>query len=87
MGLLKFVAPSRPFVVHSQYREPLIESYTKLREQGGAICLILIDSWLRHYQVLPSRTHPVLLMSGGGGYLLSGMTVAAGTAKSGNKQK
>ncbi|XP_051510425.1 tRNA (adenine(58)-N(1))-methyltransferase non-catalytic subunit TRM6-like [Myxocyprinus asiaticus] len=87
LGLLKFVAPSRPFVVYSQYIEPLIESYTKLREQGGAISLRLTDSWLRHYQVLPNRTHPVLLMSGGGGYLLSGMTVAAGTAKSGNQQK
>ncbi|KAA0708315.1 tRNA (adenine(58)-N(1))-methyltransferase non-catalytic subunit TRM6 [Triplophysa tibetana] len=76
MGLLKFVAPSRPFVVYCQYREPLIECYTKLREQGGTINLRLTDSWLRHYQVLPNRTHPLLLMSGGGGYLLSGTTVA-----------
>lgn len=30
-------------------------------------------------QVLPNRTHPVLLMSGGGGYLLTGMTVATET--------
>lgn len=83
MRLLKFVAPSRPFVVYCQYREPLIECYTKLREQGGTINLRLTDSWLRHYQVMPNRTHPVLLMSGGGGYLLSGTTVA----KSGNQQK
>ncbi|XP_055042502.2 tRNA (adenine(58)-N(1))-methyltransferase non-catalytic subunit TRM6 [Misgurnus anguillicaudatus] len=83
MRLLKFVAPSRPFIVYCQYREPLIECYTKLREQGGAINLRLTDSWLRHYQVLPNRTHPVLLMSGGGGYLLSGTTVD----KSGNRQK
>lgn len=27
-------------------------------------------------QVLPDRSHPKLLMSGGGGYLLSGFTVA-----------
>lgn len=83
MRLLKFVAPSRPFIVYCQYREPLIECYTKLREQGGVINLRLTDSWLRHYQVLPNRTHPVLLMSGGGGYLLSGTTVD----KSGNRQK
>uniref|UniRef100_A0A8C1GUE9 tRNA (adenine(58)-N(1))-methyltransferase non-catalytic subunit TRM6 n=1 Tax=Cyprinus carpio TaxID=7962 RepID=A0A8C1GUE9_CYPCA len=87
MGLLKFIAPSRPFVVYCQYREPLIECYTKLREQGGAISLRLTDSWLRHYQVLPNRTHPVLLMSGGGGYLLSGTTVAADAAKTRNQQK
>ncbi|XP_026113997.1 tRNA (adenine(58)-N(1))-methyltransferase non-catalytic subunit TRM6-like [Carassius auratus] len=87
MCLLKFIAPSRPFVVYCQYREPLIECYTKLREQGGAISLRLTDSWLRHYQVLPNRTHPVLLMSGGGGYLLSGTTVAADAAKARNQHK
>ncbi|XP_017311740.1 tRNA (adenine(58)-N(1))-methyltransferase non-catalytic subunit TRM6 [Ictalurus punctatus] len=87
LGLLRFVAPSRPFVVYCQYREPLIECYTKLREQGGAINLKLTDSWLRHYQVLPNRTHPVLLMSGGGGYLLSGITVSADAATSGAPRK
>lgn len=87
MGLLKFVAPSRPFVVYCQYREPLIECYNKLREQGGVINLRLTDSWLRHYQVLPNRTHPVLLMSGGGGYLLSGTTVNAGAAKTKHPHK
>ncbi|XP_053345412.1 tRNA (adenine(58)-N(1))-methyltransferase non-catalytic subunit TRM6 [Clarias gariepinus] len=87
LGLLRFVAPSRPFVVYCQYREPLIECYTKLREQGGAISLKLTDSWLRHYQVLPNRTHPVLLMSGGGGYLLSGITVCADATTSGAPKK
>ncbi|XP_064196835.1 tRNA (adenine(58)-N(1))-methyltransferase non-catalytic subunit TRM6 [Anguilla rostrata] len=81
LALLKFMAPSRPFVVYSQYREPLIECYTKLREQGGTINLQLTETWLRHYQVLPNRTHPVLLMSGGGGYILSGTTVMAGPPK------
>lgn len=87
LGLLNFVAPSRPFVVYCQYIEPLIECYTKLRERGGAICLKLTDSWLRQYQVLPNRTHPVLLMSGGGGYLLSGITVSPGSTASGASQK
>uniref|UniRef100_A0A8C8IT46 tRNA (adenine(58)-N(1))-methyltransferase non-catalytic subunit TRM6 n=1 Tax=Oncorhynchus tshawytscha TaxID=74940 RepID=A0A8C8IT46_ONCTS len=54
LGLIKFLAPSRPFVVYSQYKEPLIECYTKLREQGGAVSLRLTDSWIRHYQ------HPCL---------------------------
>ncbi|XP_061785170.1 tRNA (adenine(58)-N(1))-methyltransferase non-catalytic subunit TRM6 [Nerophis lumbriciformis] len=76
MGLLRFLAPSRPFVVYSQYKEPLVECFTKLKEQGGTVNLRLTDTWLRHYQVLPNRTHPVLLMSGGGGFLLSGITVA-----------
>lgn len=81
LGLLKFLSPSRPFVVFSQYKETLIECYTKLKEQGGTINLMLTDTWLRHYQVLPDRTHPLLLMSGGGGYLLSGTTVATDHSK------
>ncbi|KAM3861118.1 tRNA (adenine(58)-N(1))-methyltransferase non-catalytic subunit TRM6 [Diretmus argenteus] len=87
MGLLEFLAPSRPFVVFSQFKEPLIECYTKLKEQGGTIGLRLTDSFLRHYQVLPNRTHPVLLMSGGGGYLLSGTTVASDNAKARGSQR
>ncbi|KAM9778185.1 tRNA (adenine(58)-N(1))-methyltransferase non-catalytic subunit TRM6 [Syngnathus typhle] len=75
MGLIRFLSPSRPFVVYSQYKEPLIECFTKLKERGGTVNLRLTDTWLRHYQVLPNRTHPKLLMSGGGGYLLSGITV------------
>ncbi|XP_057678969.1 tRNA (adenine(58)-N(1))-methyltransferase non-catalytic subunit TRM6 [Corythoichthys intestinalis] len=76
MCLLKFLSPSRPFVVYSQYKESLVECFTKLKEQGVAVNLRLSDTWLRHYQVLPNRTHPMLLMSGGGGYILSGITVA-----------
>uniref|UniRef100_A0AAY4AY46 tRNA (adenine(58)-N(1))-methyltransferase non-catalytic subunit TRM6 n=1 Tax=Denticeps clupeoides TaxID=299321 RepID=A0AAY4AY46_9TELE len=87
LGLLKFLSPSRPFVVYCQYREPLIECYTKLREQGGVVNLHLSDSWLRHYQVLPNRTHPVLLMSGGGGYLLTGTTVAMDAPKTSGQPK
>ncbi|KAM4903125.1 tRNA (adenine(58)-N(1))-methyltransferase non-catalytic subunit TRM6 [Sylvia borin] len=75
LSLLEFVAPSRPFVVYCQYKEPLLECYTKLRERGGVINLKLSESWLRNYQVLPDRSHPKLTMSGGGGYLLSGITV------------
>ncbi|XP_005380908.1 PREDICTED: tRNA (adenine(58)-N(1))-methyltransferase non-catalytic subunit TRM6 isoform X1 [Chinchilla lanigera] len=75
LALLDFVAPSRPFVVYCQYKEPLLECYTKLRERGGVINLRLSETWLRNYQVLPDRSHPKLLMSGGGGYLLSGFTV------------
>ncbi|XP_028295446.1 tRNA (adenine(58)-N(1))-methyltransferase non-catalytic subunit TRM6 [Gouania willdenowi] len=81
LGLLKFLSPSRPFVVYSQYKEPLIECFTKLKEQGGTVNLRLTDTWTRHYQVLPNRTHPVLQMSGGGGYLLSGTTIATHTSK------
>lgn len=32
-------------------------------------------------KVLPNRTHPLLLMSGGGGYVLSGITVVTDHSK------
>ncbi|XP_019500122.1 PREDICTED: tRNA (adenine(58)-N(1))-methyltransferase non-catalytic subunit TRM6 isoform X2 [Hipposideros armiger] len=70
-----------PFVVYCQYKEPLLECYTKLRERGGVINLRVSETWLRNYQVLPDRSHPKLLMSGGGGYLLSGFTVTMDNLK------
>uniref|UniRef100_A0A3Q3WAD0 tRNA (adenine(58)-N(1))-methyltransferase non-catalytic subunit TRM6 n=1 Tax=Mola mola TaxID=94237 RepID=A0A3Q3WAD0_MOLML len=87
LGLLKFLSPSRPFVIYSQYKEPLIECYTKLKEHGGTVSLRLTDTWLRHYQVLPNRTHPMLLMSGGGGYILSGTTVSTDGPKATGPQR
>ncbi|XP_044145902.1 tRNA (adenine(58)-N(1))-methyltransferase non-catalytic subunit TRM6 [Bufo gargarizans] len=81
LTLLEFLSPSRPFVVYCQYKEPLLECYTKLREKGGVINLKLSETWLRHYQVLPDRSHPKLVMSSGGGYILHGITVARDTTK------
>ncbi|XP_069788524.1 tRNA (adenine(58)-N(1))-methyltransferase non-catalytic subunit TRM6 [Narcine bancroftii] len=82
LSLLEFVAPSRPFVVYSQYKEPLLTCYAELRERGGVVNLRLSETWLRGYQVLPNRTHPKLTMSGGGGYILTGITVAVDKDKS-----
>uniref|UniRef100_UPI00358E069E tRNA (adenine(58)-N(1))-methyltransferase non-catalytic subunit TRM6 n=1 Tax=Myxine glutinosa TaxID=7769 RepID=UPI00358E069E len=74
-ALLEFVAPSRPFAVHCQYKEPLVECYQRLKERGGTVGLQLTESWLRFYQVLPKRTHPMMNASGSGGFLLCGFTV------------
>lgn len=38
-------------------------------------------------KVLPNRTHPLLLMSGGGGYVLSGTTVATDPFKPAGSQR
>ncbi|KAM9316802.1 tRNA (adenine(58)-N(1))-methyltransferase non-catalytic subunit TRM6 [Gastrophryne carolinensis] len=84
LALLEFVAPSRPFVVYCQYKEPLLECYTKLRERGGVINAKLSETWLRNYQVLQDRSHPKLVMSSGGGYLLHGITVARENSKPSN---
>ncbi|XP_066998680.2 tRNA (adenine(58)-N(1))-methyltransferase non-catalytic subunit TRM6 isoform X2 [Anabrus simplex] len=73
--LLKFVAISRPFVVYSLIREPLMDLYVQLKCRSDVTALRLTESWLRTHQILPNRTHPDILTSGGGGYLLSGTVV------------
>ena len=47
-----------------------------MKEQGSAVNVNLSETWLRSYQVLPERTHPTVTMSGGGGYLLTGIIVS-----------
>lgn len=76
MSLIDFVRPSRPIVVFSPYKEPLIDCFTKLREKGSVLMIKLTETWYRDYQVLTDRTHPSINMSGSGGYLLTATTVA-----------
>ena len=75
LALMKYLSYSRPFVVFSPYKEPLLETYFAIKETGQALMVSITESWLRNYQVLPDRTHPEVLMSGGGGYILSGIYV------------
>jgi tRNA (adenine-N(1)-)-methyltransferase non-catalytic subunit len=74
-ALLPYVAPSRPFVVYSQCREPLLELYRLLKCGHNTLGNRVTESWLRYHQILECRTHPDISMSGGGGYLLSGIVV------------
>uniref|UniRef100_F7B480 tRNA (adenine(58)-N(1))-methyltransferase non-catalytic subunit TRM6 n=1 Tax=Ciona intestinalis TaxID=7719 RepID=F7B480_CIOIN len=66
---------SRPFVVYSEHKEPLMELFVRLSISGSAINLQLTDTLTRQYQVLPERTHPHVMMSSGGGYLLTGLKI------------
>ncbi|KAK7488679.1 hypothetical protein BaRGS_00020132 [Batillaria attramentaria] len=77
LRLLPYVAPSRCVVIFCQHKEPLVECYTQVREKGLGVQLRLSESWYREYQVLPSRTHPLMSMSGTGGYLLSFIRVTS----------
>lgn len=74
-ALLPYVAPSRPFIVFCPYREPLLEIYLQLKRKNSTVGLRVTETWLRSHQILPSRTHPDVLMSGSGGYLLTGIVV------------
>ncbi|XP_066959520.1 tRNA (adenine(58)-N(1))-methyltransferase non-catalytic subunit TRM6 [Macrobrachium rosenbergii] len=73
--LLKFLKPGNPFAIFSPYKEPLMELYFEVKSQN-CTNLRLSETWLRHYQVLPQRTHPEVNMSGGGGYLLYGTRIS-----------
>ncbi|KFV04506.1 tRNA (adenine(58)-N(1))-methyltransferase non-catalytic subunit TRM6, partial [Tauraco erythrolophus] len=72
LSLLEFVAPSRPFVVYCQYKESEFLQMLGVLFVLGFVVL----------KVLPDRSHPKLTMSGGGGYLLSGITVVLDKGKS-----
>ena len=62
--------------MYSPYKEPLLDAYMTMKEQGSAVNVNLSETWLRSYQVQPERTHPTVNMSGGGGYLLTGIIVS-----------
>ncbi|CAM9249660.1 unnamed protein product [Choristocarpus tenellus] len=74
-AMLPFLIPSRPFVVYSEFIEPLIACMRSLQLTGAGIKLQLLDTWMREFQVLPGRTHPLNNMSSSGGYLLAGIRV------------
>ncbi|XWS14471.1 hypothetical protein CRYUN_Cryun35bG0012300 [Craigia yunnanensis] len=70
--LLPLLSYSAPFAIYHQYLQPLATCMHNLQLQKMVIGLQISEPWLREYQVLPSRTHPCMQMSGSGGYILSG---------------
>ncbi|CAB3982482.1 tRNA (adenine(58)-N(1))-methyltransferase non-catalytic subunit TRM6 [Paramuricea clavata] len=78
LRLIEFLAPSRPVVVYSPYKEVLNECLLALKESKSVLNLDLTETWWRSYQVLTMRTHPHIMMDGTGGYLLTGIKVDPG---------
>ncbi|KAL1924604.1 uncharacterized protein VTP21DRAFT_4258 [Calcarisporiella thermophila] len=73
--LLPFVSGSRPIVVYSPYKETLLDAVVWMRKSPSCLNPQITESWLRPYQVLPGRTHPAMMTSGHGGYLLTATRV------------
>ena len=73
--LLKYLSPGCPFAVYFAYQEPLMECYVTLRELNLATNVEITETWYRNIQVLPNRTHPEIVMSSTGGYILRGIKV------------
>jgi len=76
-ALYPFLAPSRPFVVFSESIDDLEEIRVGLMRQPiTAANTRLAESWFRQYQVLPGRSHPEMMTSSRGGFILSGTKIA-----------
>ncbi|XP_057973135.1 uncharacterized protein LOC131161407 [Malania oleifera] len=73
--LLPLLSYSAPFTIYHQYLQPLATCMHNLQIGKMAIGMQISEPWLREYQVLPSRTHPCMQMSGFGGYILSGIKI------------
>ncbi|KAK2461432.1 hypothetical protein APHAL10511_005895 [Amanita phalloides] len=73
--LFPFLAGSASIVVHSPYVQILADLQNKLRGLPQYLFPNITEGWLRQYQVLPGRTHPMMSMSGSGGFILHAIKV------------
>ncbi|XP_038977528.1 tRNA (adenine(58)-N(1))-methyltransferase non-catalytic subunit trm6-like [Phoenix dactylifera] len=82
--LLPLLSYSAPFAIYHQFLQPLATCMHRLQTSRMAINLQISEPWLREYQVLPARTHPMMQMSAFGGYILSGIRICGSEAGNGN---
>jgi hypothetical protein len=75
LACLRFLRPSRPFVVYCPELAPLTQCFSALRRLGMARGLSLAATWARKHQVMTNATHPEMTMDGASGYMLWGTTV------------
>eukprot|EP01083_Nonionella_stella_P015665 43836_1 len=88
--LYKYLDFGCPFVVWSEYIQPLAEikqwffnggDEDSKEEDVEAVGLKVYENWFREQQVLPQRTHPMVSMQHLGGYILSGIKVRTKPSK------
>lgn len=76
--LLPFLANGGHLVVYSPFLEDLTGLFVELR--ADCVNIQISETWYRHYQVLPKRTHPTVNMSTAAGYLLTAIKVDRNTS-------
>lgn len=69
--LYPYLAGSAPIVVQSPHGQVLADLQAKIRLIPGYLGPTVSEAWLRQYQVLPGRTHPMMNTSGSGGFLFN----------------
>ncbi|KJA28350.1 hypothetical protein HYPSUDRAFT_33713 [Hypholoma sublateritium FD-334 SS-4] len=67
--LSPYLGGSASIVAHSPFSQIIVELQAKMRNMPQYLCPTVSESWLRRYQVLPGRTHPMMAMSGSGGFI------------------
>jgi len=73
--LFPYLGGSASVVVYSPHLQVVSDLQTTLRTNAQYLAPSVSESWLRRYQVLPGRTHPMMTTSGGGGYLLHAIKI------------
>ena len=49
---------------------------SQLFKDGSAVNIDVTETWMREYQVLPGRSHPLMRMDNASGYILTGIKVS-----------
>ncbi|KAF8808114.1 Gcd10p-domain-containing protein [Phlegmacium glaucopus] len=73
--LSPYLGGSASIVVHSPTVQIVVDLQAKLRTMPQYLCPTVSEPWLRRYQVLPGRTHPMMAMSGSGGFILNAIKI------------
>ncbi|KLO15041.1 Gcd10p-domain-containing protein [Schizopora paradoxa] len=73
--LAPYLSGSGSIVIHSPSIEVLSDVQAKLRADPQYLGPSITEGWLRRYQVLPGRTHPLMMVTGSGGYILHAIKV------------
>lgn len=73
--LSPYLAGSATITIYSPFSQILSEVQAKMRPLPAYLSPSVTEAWLRQYQVLPGRTHPMMTMTGGGGYILHAIHV------------
>ncbi|KAL5534101.1 hypothetical protein ACEPAG_562 [Sanghuangporus baumii] len=68
--LCRYLAGSASIVIHSPFIQVLAEVQARMKPLPEYLSPSITEGWLRQYQVLPGRTHPVMTTPGSGGYVL-----------------
>lgn len=69
--------PSSRIIIYSTWRELLLPSYSKLRQESEWVDVSLSESWLRPYQAAPGRFHPSMNCNGHSGTILSATKIVS----------